>query len=89
MSTTTKKAQEAQEEPTEFPLTLDEFLSELPAARIETKAGFKHVMEQEKETAPRLRKDWTALLDLYHTQPSAMSWEEWVKTEKATTKEGK
>jgi len=75
------KKEESVQETTEFPLTLDEFLSELPATRVEMKAGFRHVMQEENNSGVRLREDWQALLDLYKEQPSSMSWADWIKSQ--------
>jgi hypothetical protein len=68
-------------EPTEFPLTLDEFLIELPKAQVETKAGFRHVMQANKIGGAKLRSEWGDLLSLYQKQPSRMSWVDWTKSQ--------
>lgn len=79
---------EEEKEPTEFPLTLDEFLNELPIAQVETKAGFRHQMQVEKINGQKLRKEWGALLNLYKKQPSSMSWADWTKSQVEATGKG-
>lgn len=81
---------DAEKDPTEFPLTLDEFLTELPTAQVETKAGFRHMMMAEKIGGQKLRSEWGTLLDLYLKQPSRLSWADWIKSQdEATGKGGK
>lgn len=67
--------------PTEFPLTLEEYLSEQPASMVETKAGFRSVVDAAGISGARPRGEWASLLDLYNRQPAAMPWAEWMKSE--------
>lgn len=67
------------EELTEFPVTLDEFLTEVPKAKVETKAAFKHLCQAEKITGSKLRGEWATLLGLFETMPTNAVWSEWQK----------
>lgn len=64
-------------EVTEFPVTLEEFLSEVSKARVETKAAFTHLCQAEKITNRKYRSEWATLLGLFETMPTALTWAEW------------
>jgi hypothetical protein len=70
-STTTEAA--------EFTVSLVEFLSEIPAGKVETKAGFTHRCQMEKITGNKFRAEWQQLFTLFETQPVSVPWAEWVK----------
>lgn len=74
-----KESAEVQAEPTEFSVTLDEFLSEIPQAKIETKAGFVRLCQNEGIGGLKMRGEWTKLLTLFETQPMKVTWAQWVK----------
>lgn len=69
--------QEPAPEVSEFPVTKEEFLSEIPKARIETKAAFTHMCQAEKIDGRKYRSEWTTLLRLFETMPTALTWAEW------------
>jgi hypothetical protein len=62
---------------TEFPVTIGEFLSEVPASKVESKAAFRQVMATEGYTGNKLRADWNALFEQFSTKPTAVTWKEW------------
>ena len=70
-------ADETAVEISEFPVTLEEFLGEIPKARIETKAAFTHLCQAEKITNRKYRSEWAILLGLFETMPTALTWSEW------------
>jgi hypothetical protein len=76
-----QKKLEVTQEPAEFPLTLEEFLTEIPDARVETKAGFLQVMRAEQIGGAKHRQEWKQLLELYQTQPASMAWTDWTKSQ--------
>lgn len=65
--------------PTEFAVTIDEFLSEIPQAKVESKAGFTRLCQTEAIAGMKLRKEWEKLFSLYETQPTKLKWADWVK----------
>lgn len=69
----------AEPEVSEFPVTLDEFLSEIPVTKVETKQGFTHICKTKGINGHKMRSAWQDLFTLYQTQPVSMTWEEWVK----------
>lgn len=69
------------EEPAEFPVSLEEFLSEVSTARVEMKAGFTHLCRSEQITGHKQRSEWQKLLTLFETRPIAVPWSEWQKQE--------
>lgn len=69
-----------QEEPAGFPVTLEEFLTEISRAKTESKAGFRMVCKQSGITGNKMRDEWQKLFDLYTSKPTKISWAEWQKT---------
>lgn len=67
------------EEPAEFPVTLTEFLSEIPQSKIETKVGFERVCKREGIAGNKQRSEWQELLTLFETKPTAKTWAQWVQ----------
>jgi hypothetical protein len=65
--------------PTEFPVSLEEFLTEVPKARVEMKAAFSHLCRAEQITGRKLRAEWQTLLTLFETMPVSSTWAEWQK----------
>lgn len=74
-----EKSGPAPQEPAEFPVTLTEFLSEIPQTKIETKTGFEHLCKREAITGSKQRNEWQKLLNLFETKPTAKTWAQWVK----------
>jgi hypothetical protein len=68
----------ASEQP-EFPVTLAEFLSEIPQAKIETKRGFERLCGNENISGSKLRQDWQKLFDLFKTKPVGKAWADHAK----------
>ena len=66
-------------EQTEFPVTLDEFLSEIPQAKVETKAGFGRLCQNENIRGLKQRGEWAKLFTLFETQPVNIKWADWIK----------
>ena len=63
-----------------FPVTLEEFLTEISRAKTESKAGFRVVCKQSGITGNKMRDEWQSLFDLYASKPTKISWAEWQKT---------
>lgn len=61
----------------EFPVTLGEFLTEVPKSKAETKAAFTQLCRQENITGNKQRSEWATLLELFVTMPTAAAWNEW------------
>jgi hypothetical protein len=76
-TTETAPTQEPASEASEFPVTLEEFLSEVPKARVEIKAGFTHLCQAEQINGRKYRDEWATLLGLFETMPTASTWAEW------------
>jgi hypothetical protein len=76
-TTESAPTQEPATEVSEFPVTLEEFLSEIPKARVETKAAFTHLCQAEKINGRKYRSEWATLLGLFETMPTALTWAEW------------
>lgn len=53
----------------EFPVSLDEFLGELPKGQSTMKDGFKFACRQYGITGHKYRSEWQALLTQYNNQP--------------------
>ena len=68
--------------PTEFQVTLAEFLTEIPKAQAETKAGFTSLCKSESIIGKKLRQEWKDLLALYMSKPTKVSWADWQQTSK-------
>lgn len=66
-------------QPAEYAVTLEEFLSEIPQAKVETKSGFTRLCQKEGIAGMKMRSDWTKLLTLFETQPMKVSWAQWTK----------
>lgn len=64
-------------EPTGFPMTLDEFLAEVPKAKTETKAGFRMLCKLESINGNRMKQEWQRLFGLYETKPVKINWATW------------
>lgn len=69
----------APQEPAEFKVTLGEYLSEIPTAKVETKAAFAALCREKNINGNKLRGEWQAIMNLFNTQPLSISWEEWIK----------
>lgn len=65
-------------EQAEFVVTLDEFLSEIPQAKVETKAGFGRLCQTENIRGLKQRSDWAKLFTLFETQPVNIKWSDWI-----------
>lgn len=63
----------------EFPVTLAEFLSEIPNSQPEKKGGFQHLCKTEGITGHKTRSEWNDLLDKYGKKPVGTPWCDWVK----------
>ena len=72
-----KDTDQAVEEPTEFPVTLTEYLSEIPQAQTELKCGFNRLCQTEGLTGSKMRAEWQRLFDLFKTKPTAIKWSLW------------
>ena len=68
------------DEPAEFPVSLEEFLSEIPVTRVEMKAGFTHLCRAERIAGRQLRAEWQKLFTLFETMPTKSTWGEWQKS---------
>ena len=68
-----------EQEQAEFPVTLTEFLSEIPQTKIETKQGFERLCGKEKITGSKQRDEWQKLFKLFETKPTSKQWAQWVK----------
>lgn len=66
-------------EPSEFTVTLEEFLSEIPQAKVETKAGFVRLCQNENIGGLKMRGEWNKLLTLFETKPMKTTWAQWIK----------
>ena len=62
-----KKATAQPIEPAEFPVTLDEFLSELPSQHVGAGGAFRHAARELQ--GKRLRKAWQKLFDGFMKAP--------------------
>lgn len=64
-------------EVSEFPVTFDEFLSEITSAQVESKAAFRVTMIIEGYSGNKLRSEWSALYELLSTKPTGTDWKVW------------
>ena len=64
-------------EPACFPVTLDEFLTEVPKAKAETKAGFKFLCKTQGIIGSKMREEWQGMFNLFETKPVKITWAEW------------
>lgn len=65
--------------PDEFPITLEEFLSEVPQAQVEMKAAFSRLARIEGLTGPRHRAEWQKLFEKFRDMPVDATWKDWSK----------
>lgn len=78
-----KKAAEVpadQSEPTEFPITLDEFLGGFGKKAIETRKAFAHLMKSKGKTGHKPSTEWAKLFELFQKKPTSVPWNDWVKS---------
>lgn len=69
-------------EPTEFPVSLEEFASGLPKGQIESRQAFAALMRKEGTTGRKPRDEWARLYELFQKQPTATPWAEWISQNK-------
>lgn len=72
----TKEAGE-QQAPQEFPLSADEYLAEVKVSA-EVAGAFKALVLKEGVTDHKLRSEWARLVDLFRSQPTRLTWSEWL-----------
>jgi hypothetical protein len=82
MAKNTTPTEEPAETPTEFPVTLDEFLTEIPAGKVEIKAAFSRLMKNEGIGGHRQRAEWRGMLEQFRTMPVGTAWKEWTDPDK-------
>ena len=71
--------QAMQGEPAEYPLTLDEFLNEIPQSQVEMKAAFAHLAKEEGLIGHKSRAEWQKLFTLFKGKPVNQSWKDCIK----------
>lgn len=67
---------------TEFFISLDEFISGISKAQIETREAFAALMRNEKNTSRRPRSEWQRLYELFQKQPTNLPWNQWLSQNK-------
>lgn len=64
--------------PTEFSVTLEEFLTELSRTKVETKAGFTRALTNAKmQSGRKSRQEWNRLLNLFNDCPARIKFADW------------
>lgn len=74
-----KESTEQSQTEVTFAVTLDEFLTGIPKAQVETKAGFKHLCQREGIAGKQTAAQWQAMYQLYQTKPIKKTWAEHLK----------
>lgn len=82
MAKNTAPVEEPATTPAEFPVTIDEFLTEIPAGKVETKAAFARLMKSEGISGHRQRAEWRKMLEQFRTMPVGTAWIEWTDPDK-------
>lgn len=72
----TRKATNAEpQDVDQFPVTLDEFLTEKGKSEHEKKAAFGKLMQRENVSGHRLRAEWEEMYQRFGTMPVGAPWQ--------------
>lgn len=62
----------------EFPVTLQEFLHDIPTSQVESKSAFARLMRDEGVTGHKMRDEWNNLYTIFQHMPTSSNWREWI-----------